>query len=144
MLQQLLDAVPNIDRERSAVGGFSNGAHATAALLTGPDTFVAEHFTSFYLIDGGMSLIMNPAALSSPALQKARFLVLRGDPLKDEPAGRALAEPLFLAIERRAGELTLDFTSLVMRGYGHAEPPEYRKLVGNWVRGVKLPEIEPK
>jgi hypothetical protein len=142
MLQKLLDAVPNVERERSAIGGFSNGAHATAALIAGGDKFIREHFTSFYLIDGGMALILQPAALEDPALRKSRFLILRGDPLKNDPPGRIVGEPFFLAMERRAADLKLDYTSVIMRGYGHAEPPEYRKLVGNWLRGEQLPVIE--
>ncbi len=88
---------------------------------------------------------MGPAALEDPSLKKSRFLALRGDPLKDEAAKRIAAEPFYLAIERRgASESKLDFTSLIMHGYGHTQPPEYLKLVGNWVRGEKLPEMEKK
>ncbi len=35
MFQKLFDTVPNITPEKSALGGFSNGAHMTALLLGG-------------------------------------------------------------------------------------------------------------
>ena len=44
MLQKLLDTVPNVTPERSAFGGFSNGAHTTALLLSGQDDFILRHF----------------------------------------------------------------------------------------------------
>ena len=53
MLQKLYDAVPNTTPERSALGGFSNGAHTVAVLLAGQDEFILSHFRAFYFVDGG-------------------------------------------------------------------------------------------
>jgi predicted esterase len=66
--------VPNIDRERSLLGGFSNGAHTTAALLSHPETAaaVAARFGRFALIDGGTRL--RPAV----SLQSKHLLLLQG------------------------------------------------------------------
>ena len=44
------------------------------------------------------------------------------------------------ALECEAREHHLDFTSIIMRGHGHELPPEYLALLGQWVRGEKLPE----
>jgi len=79
MLQKLLDTVPNITAADSTIGGFSNGAHATAALLAGKDDFILNHFTSFCLFEGGMALWLDPSALQQPALKHSRLIVLFGD-----------------------------------------------------------------
>lgn len=44
MLSRLMQTVPGIVPERSALGGFSNGGHATALLLAGKDEFTLENF----------------------------------------------------------------------------------------------------
>ncbi len=44
MLAKLDELVPNIDPARQVLGGFSNGAHATAALLDESDGAVAKRF----------------------------------------------------------------------------------------------------
>jgi hypothetical protein len=147
MLQKLLDAVPNISTERSTLGGFSNGAHATGALLAAKDPFILDHFTAFCFFEGGMALAMNPSALQEPALKHCRFIALFGDHDKDpklQTMRKLVAEPLVDSLAREASLLQLDFTRIVMKGYGHETPPEYQKLLGSWIRGEKLPEIPAK
>lgn len=142
MLQKLFDVVPNVDPERSALGGFSNGGHTTAVLLAGQDEFTLRHFRAFYFVDGGFGpLAAN--VLQKPALQPCRFLLLRGD----HPPGAA-ARKAFVhqarAVEYWAKEYRLDVSSLVMHGYGHELPPGYATLIGCWTRREPLPEVEPK
>jgi hypothetical protein len=54
MLRTLFTAIPNIDPECSAFGGFSNGAHVTEMLVSAVDPFILKHFGGFYLLDGGV------------------------------------------------------------------------------------------
>ena len=140
MLQKLFDTVPNIVKERSTLGGFSNGAHAAAALVAGKDEFILSHFTAFCFFEGGLALALNPAALQQPALKQSRFILLFGD--ADDGAGRKSAEPFLAALTREATAAKLDFTRVVMHGYGHKLPPEYMKLLGQWVRGEKIAEVK--
>ncbi len=56
MLARLLVEVPNVDLERSVIGGHSNGAHTLAVLLAGKDEFITHHFRAFWLHEGGLSL----------------------------------------------------------------------------------------
>lgn len=142
MLQKLIDEVPNITPERSTLGGFSNGAHTTAILLAGQDEFMLRHFRAFYFVDGGFGpLAAN--MLRKTAMKRCRFLLLRGDQPQGEPE-REHNSHLARALEYEAEEHHLDFTSVVMRGHGHELPPEYVALLGQWVRGEKLPEIEKR
>ena len=141
MLQKLLDGVPNVTPERSALGGFSNGAHTTAVLLAGQDEFILRHFRSFFFVEGGSPLAAN--VLQKLAMKRNRFLVLFGDQLKGDPVHEALIL-VGRSLEYSAQERQLDFTSIVMRGAGHEMPPQYATQIGQWVRGEKLPELEKR
>ena len=56
MLEKLEELVPNIDPAHRVLGGFSNGAHATAALIDGSDGEVARRFCAILLVEGGGKL----------------------------------------------------------------------------------------
>jgi predicted peptidase len=53
MLEKLEARVPNIDPNRCVLGGFSNGAHATSALIDGSDGEITQRFSAFLLVEGG-------------------------------------------------------------------------------------------
>jgi hypothetical protein len=147
MLQRLLDAVPNITLERSALGGFSNGAHATAALLGCGDDFILAHFRAYVLAEGGMSLGLDTKVLEEPALKDSRILMLTGEAQADpkmQLARQLFAEPLLEALGRECAARRIDFRRVVMKGYGHQFPREYFPLVDCWLRGKDLPEVAPK
>ena len=133
MFQKLLDTVPNIAPERSALGGFSNGAHMTALLLAGQDDFILSHFRAFYFVEGGNPLAAN--ALHRAVLKPCRFLLMCGDEGNDY---------LTPAVEARARECGLDFTFVTMRGTGHEFPLKYQRLLGQWIRGERLSETDQK
>jgi hypothetical protein len=140
MLNRLFQAVPNIKPERSAMGGFSNGGHTTAVLLAGQDEFVLSHFRAFFFVDGGMGPLAANVFQKTP-MKRCRFLMLCGE----KPAGDPDRE-FCIATTRGLGwaaqDCHLDLTTVMMRGHGHEFPDSYRKLVGQWVRGEKLPESE--
>ncbi|MGE5294536.1 MAG: hypothetical protein ACM3VT_06890 [Solirubrobacterales bacterium] len=52
MLAKLDEVVPNIDPAHRILGGFSNGAHATAALLDASGGEVSRHFCAFLCVEG--------------------------------------------------------------------------------------------
>lgn len=56
MLAKLEDVVPNIDPAHRVLGGFSNGAHATSALLDESDGEVAKRFSAIFFVEGGGKL----------------------------------------------------------------------------------------
>jgi hypothetical protein len=141
MLQKLLDAVPNITPERSALGGFSNGAHTTAVLLAGQDKFILDNFRSFFFVEGASPLAAN--VLQKFSMKRNRFLVLFGDQSKGQPVREALIL-VSRSLEYSAEERQLDFTSIVMRGAGHELPMKYAELIGRWVRGEAMPELEKR
>lgn len=138
MLQKLLDTIPNITPERSTLGGFSNGAHTTALLLAGQDEFTMRHFRAFYFVEGGTPLAAN--VLHRAAMKRYRFLLMRGDQSEPQTEGKAFTH-VTQALEYLAKEHELDFTFITMRHTGHDLPLKYQLLLGQWVRGEKIPEI---
>ena len=140
MFGRLLEAVPNTTPERSALGGFSNGAHTTAVLLAGQDEFILKHFRAFYFIEGGFG-ILSANFLGSKTMKPYRFLLLRGDREPKEPKNVARFHALEHAarsVEYTAREQDLDLTLVVMRGLGHELRGPYDKLVAAWLRGEKV------
>jgi hypothetical protein len=131
-------AVPNIDPERSAMVGFSNGALTIAVLVSSNDEFVLSHFQSFCLVDNGMFHLTD---LHKKKSRDARYLVLSGDDPRD--LGRDL--------KIRGGELLQDAWRLlgvdlsfhVMRDTGHEFAEPQMELVGRWLRGEALSEPGP-
>jgi len=143
MLEKLLQAIPNVTPERSIFGGFSNGAHATGALLAARDPFILEHFTSFCLFEGGMALAMDSSALDNPTLKTCRYILFMGDTDQDPKLRfqrHVFAMPMIHKIQQRAAARKIDFTLVVMNGYGNAMPPEYQKVLSQWVRGEMTPQ----
>ena len=137
MLGKLFSVVPNIDPERSAMGGFSNGGFATAVLLAGQDDFTLCHFRSYFFVEGNAPLVAN--VLHKPAMKRNRYLVMRGDKLAGVPVHEARVH-IDHALRYCAQEYELDFTFVVMRGAGHELPDEYAAQIGQWIRGEPLPE----
>ena len=141
MLERLFAAVPNLTTERSVLGGHSNGAHTTGVLLAGQDDFVLAHFRAFYLHEGGVGpLFAN--VLQKQSFRGLRFLVMTGgkgfgpDP-KSQPPFASLVQNL----RATAARGKLDFTFVTMDGYGHEQPPEYLRVVGQWARGEPLDDV---
>ncbi len=56
MLEKVEALVPNIDKNHRVLGGFSNGAHAIAALVDGSDGEICKLFSSFLIVEGGGKL----------------------------------------------------------------------------------------
>jgi hypothetical protein len=141
MLQKLLDAVPNISSTRSVLGGVSNGAHTAGVLVAGQDEFILRQFRSFFFWEGGADMLAGHA-LEKASARHHRFLMLQGDqPSQDkaEPLFREYYTHIAQALECVAKELHLDFTSVVVRGYGHEFPTNYFPLINRWARDEKLP-----
>ena len=53
MLDKVGELVPNIDPSHRILGGFSQGAHATAALIDGSEGEATQLFCAFLIVEGG-------------------------------------------------------------------------------------------
>lgn len=121
MLVRVLTEVPNIDRENCFMGGFSNGAHATAALLnhpvTGPE--LRKIFQHFFFVEGGAALQL------TMSLPDATLLFMQGE--KRAPWLEKTAEPL-------GWNVRIDVEVRTMPGVGHAFPASEKTWLRTWVR----------
>ncbi len=136
MLTKLDEVVPNITSKGSVLGGHSNGAHTTGVLIAGQDDFIFERFDSFYLHEGGLTLLF-ANVLQKQSMKKPRFLVMIG--------GKGPFLPFGALLERMVARGGFQFTFVAMEGYGHEQPPEYLAQIGQWARGepLTLPPKEP-
>jgi len=131
MLETVFAAIPNIDRSKCFIGGFSNGANATAIVLDNPETGpeLRDYFGHFVLIEGGKEIS------ARPAFDGLSFLVCEGA-LK---AGRF--QPIATGLSRIPG-VAVNFHQ--MPGVGHAVPDHEKRWVGNWIRAkCALPALDP-
>lgn len=135
MLQRLFTAVPNLTPKRSAIGGFSNGAHALSVLIAHPDPFLLAHFEEFFFFEGGFDSLTPEVMRGHPELAGHRFASF----FSDQPPGARRTELRRQgeAIQNAARARGLDFTAVTMPGAVHGLPPEYLPKLGDWVRGGK-------
>jgi predicted esterase len=131
MLTELERVVPNIDFERSSLGGFSNGAHTIAVLLSEPDRFITRHFRNFYLVEGGWRM----SALHKAVFKEKNFLYLMGGKHRK----RQLSQVVKIAegharIGRKWG---VNIEARRMYGVGHAFPERYMRSVRAWISRMK-------
>ena len=134
MLGRIFELVPNIDTARSAMVGFSNGALTLAVLLSSHDGFILSHFRSFVLVDHGMFHLTD---LHEAGARDARYLMLVGD---QPDMGRDL-KLRGCALQQDSWRLlNVDLTCEIMKGTGHAFPPEVMTRVGQWLNAA--PEVK--
>lgn len=120
MLAKLEAAVPNIDPAHRVLGGFSNGAHATAALIDGSDGEVARRFSGFFFGEGGGRL------QHYDLLKGKEFLMLYGS----DRSGKRAREIYTAAVAAGAKG-----TLREMKNVGHAFPESQYPMVRAWLRG---------
>jgi len=53
MLARLDKVIPNLDPKHQIIGGFSNGAHTIAAMISDPNCDLTQRFSGFLLVEGG-------------------------------------------------------------------------------------------
>jgi hypothetical protein len=129
MLGRLFELVPNIDPERSAMVGFSNGALTIAVLVSSHDEFVLSHFKNFCLVDQGMFHLTD---LHKKRARDCRFLILSGD--NQEDLGRDLKLRGGRLLQDSWRLLGVDLSFFVMRDTGHEFGDRHMAMVGRWLR----------
>jgi hypothetical protein len=131
MLSKLFELVPNIDSEKSAMVGYSNGAIATSILVTLHDEFILQHFRSFCFVDQGMFHLTD---LHKSTSRDCRFLVLAGG--KDD-FGRDLKVRQCKLLYDSWQMLKVDLQYGIMKNVGHEFEP-FVELIGTWIRDRDL------
>jgi hypothetical protein len=133
MLGRLFKLVPNIDRDKSAMVGFSNGALTLGVLVSCHDEFILTHFRNFCLVDHGMFHLTD---LYKKPARDCRFLILVGD---QEDMGRNLKIRGSQLLQAEWKSLGVNLSYQIMKDTGHEFNDRQMALVGEWLRN-KPPE----
>ena len=134
MLGRLFDRVPNIDREKSALVGFSNGAITIGVLVSGHDEFVLTHFKNFCLVDQGMFHLTD---LHKKYARDCRYLILVGD---QPDLGRDLKIRQSQLQQDSWKLLGVNLSCQIMKDTGHEFQDRHMALVGKWLRNEAAAE----
>jgi hypothetical protein len=128
MLGRLFEQVPNIDRKKSALVGFSNGAITIGVLLSCHDEFILTHFKNFCLVDNGM---FHLADLHKKNARDGRYLILVGD---QEDMGRQLKIRGCQLLQDEWKLLGVNLSCQVMKDTGHEFNEPQMALVSEWLK----------
>jgi predicted esterase len=128
MLGRLFERIPNIDREKSAMVGFSNGSITIAVLVSNHDEFILSHFKNFCLVDHGMFHLTD---LHKDRTRDCRFLLLVGD---QEGLGRDVKVRQAQLQQDAWKLLGVNVTCQIMKDTGHEFNQLQMEIVGEWLR----------
>lgn len=138
MLSRLFARIPNIDRNKSALVGFSNGGITIGILLSNHDEFIFSHFKNFCMVDNGM---FHLADLHKSKSRDCRFLILVGD---QEDFGRDMRIRQSLLLEDSWKLLNVNLSSRIMKDTGHQFDPPQMEIVSKWLRNEVMKTPEPR
>jgi len=133
LLTGLFDEVPNIDPEKSALVGWSNGARAIAILVSSADQYTLDHFHSFVFIDGGM---FHMTEFRRKQVQRHRYLMFYADPDKENnthPFQRKTRNDAAKIVQAHAHIYDVDFESRPMKDTTHKMTEEAKKQIKEWI-----------
>ncbi|MEK6794424.1 MAG: hypothetical protein AABZ39_06585 [Spirochaetota bacterium] len=130
MLTRLFKAIPNIDHGKGSIGGFSNGGHTTALLLSAVDPFILKHFSNYFMVDGGNYL----ASMHKTIMKEKNILYLIGGD-REESDRRTMLQHIEDDCAEAKG-YGVNITLITMPGVGHAFPEKYFSTLRDWVRSM--------
>ena len=120
MLDKLEKLVPNIEPAHRVLGGFSNGAHATAALIDSSDGEITRIFSAFAVVEGAGKLEHYERLKGKP------FLMVSSN-AKSKPRAEQIVEAANAAGAK---------AELLVEDVGqHDFPVKAYPKVGAWLRG---------
>jgi polyhydroxybutyrate depolymerase len=123
MLTKLEEVVPNIDPAQRILGGFSNGAHATAGLLDESNGEIAQRFSAFIFVEGG-------GRLQHYDMLKGRPFLMVSSSAKSRPRAQQICD----AAKAAGAQATL-----IVEDVGkHDFPTSAYPAVRNWLRGLAI------
>jgi hypothetical protein len=128
MLSRVFEAIPNIDRERSAMVGFSNGAMTIAVLVSNHDDFVLTHFRKFCLVDAGMFHLTD---YHKKRARESHFLILAGD---QPDLGRDLKLRRGRLLQDECQLLGVNLAFEVLKNTGHEFDAPQVEVIRTWLR----------
>jgi hypothetical protein len=130
MLEEIAKTVPNIDRSRSIIAGFSNGAHAIDGILRlSAKPRLTDHFGVFIFVDGGGTAYTSLGALID-LKGKFAYACWGGEKGSNKPNTSHLPAAL------KAKGATV--VGSEMAGVGHAFGETEKPKIAEWLEKVAL------
>jgi len=119
MLDSIFHLIPQIDCNNAFMGGFSNGAHATAVLLNRPQAQITHYFNKFFFVEGGDGL--------------ENYTVLKNCPVL-YVQGTELRYPNWVkSYYKKAKAQKAKARFVYMKGVGHNFPNSKFPILKNWI-----------
>jgi hypothetical protein len=131
MLEEIAKVIPNLDRSRSVIAGFSNGGHAIDGMLrlsTKPR--LTDHFGVFIFVDGGGTAYSSLGALND---LKGKFAYACWGELKG--SNKPNTSHLPAALKAKGATVA----GSEMAGVGHAFGETEKPKIAEWLEKVALP-----
>ncbi len=123
MLDKVEALVPNIDPAHRVLGGFSNGAHATAALIDASEGELSRLFSAFLFVEGG-------GKLKHYDWLKGKTVMMVSSNIKSKPRAQQILAAAIAAGARG--------TFLCEDVGKHDFPSAAYEKVGAWLRGPAM------
>lgn len=126
MLSKLVELVPNIDPADQVLGGFSNGAHATAGLIDESGGEIGRRFSAFLFVEGGGRL--------------KHFELLKGKPflmVSSNAKSRTRAQQICDAAKAAGAKATFVCDDVGKHGFPVSAYPAVRE----WLRGPAMSNL---
>jgi hypothetical protein len=129
MLEEIAKVIPNLDRSRSIIAGFSNGGHAIDGMLRlSAKPRLTDHFGVFIFVDGGGTGYTSLGAL--PDLKGKFAYACWGE------KGTNKADTRYLPTALKAEGATV--VGSEMAGVGHAFAETEKPKIAEWLEKVAL------
>lgn len=132
-MTQINQTIPNINTDKNVIGGFSNGAHTLAVMLSALDANFLENFKYVFFIEGGEDLSWAGLARTSK-LKNHHFLLIYGggkrfrtEWWRKHTLNRAKSYREF------AVKWNVDLQVEVIKGFNHDFPKEYYPIICRWL-----------
>lgn len=128
------ETIPNINSEKSVMGGSSNGAHTIALLLSALNPRVLESFHNFFFIDGGEDWTWASLSRTSKLKNHRFLLVYGGGKLGRAEWWRKHTLNRGRSYHEFAKKWDIDLEYKVVSGFNHGFHEAYYPIIRRWLK----------
>ena len=138
ILKKLNKTIPNIDPDRSIIGGHSNGAKTVAVVLSAMDETALNSFKGFFLVDGGFTW---SSYCRTRELKDHHILFLVGGGRGEKSTGRESVVARMEGLREFAKARKMpNWKFQVVPNHEHEFAEEYHTIIREWARAIKPPK----
>lgn len=128
------NTIPNINPEKSVMGGSSNGAHTIALLLSALNPRILESFHNFFFVDGGEDWTWASLSRTSKLKNHRFLLVYGGGKLGRAEWWRKHTLNRGQSYHEFAKKWDIDLEYKVVSGFNHGFHKAYYPIIRRWLK----------